>query len=964
MTGPIVGLDGAFRMVRDAVDCAQSKSRLAPVTVIVPSRASGIDLRRYLARHANGGRGVLNVSTYTLGDLSSMLFEQTSGAQGRREVFPEAWRGAIRAELEQAPGMFAAVWDQPATARALARTCEVLDAVDVGSEQHRPLVAEVVRIYSGASARLSGSWFTLMDQATAAVAALSDPSAVARLGSVITFALPEAGTPLASRLLEALRQTLPLQEVRLETDASVLDKARVVTAPDSDEECREIARQIVERLRQGVDGNRIGVFWGSSTPYRVLLNKHLSDAGVAVNGPGGRELADTALVRGVLAFLALDAVAIDPHGVLDIIADGVLSWRDGTLPSSAQCERLFASERADEPAEPRRVVGFVDIEDDSSEHEGVDVELLSTSAKQHSVFDSYIEVVAATLASLAQAKSWRDVSISLLELVDEHFQPIEAVQSDEAVGARAQLIAIITSLRFLDGIAGRPTIETVRESVGGAVIGLVSRTGSIGAGVSLGPLESGVGRDLDEVFIVGLAEGITPSRQREDPLIPDDVRSLWGLPVLAERVERQRQLFLSVAATASGPLTLTAPRGDLRGAGGRELSRWLSSIADSAKIEIGSHHAGIAIGTPGGLSLPTTMEIWRLRAALGTVAAPPMQLISLAQTLRRDRRRGGFTRFTGNLAPVAHLITVADNTISATSLEDWVSSPYFYFLRHILGIRPRNLREEGIEPDALDLGNITHRALELFTLDVLAGVEGAPSRQALIRITREVFGAAEKETWLGHLWRRHQKRVLRELEQWWKHEVEDSGWHPFSAEASFGPRNDDTSTSIPFTLDDDSELWFHGKIDRVDHLPDGSIRVIDYKTGGSKKYEALAEESPTANGHFYQLPVYGIYARDQSVKRVEPGPGPEPVRMTYDFLSANTSLGYPLTDAVIATFRTDVSLVIASIRAGVFPPKSASGSFATFTELVGTDQLDELWPRLAGRPELINVARFWPEEQA
>src|SRR5450830_1907423 len=139
MSQPLGTLSAAFERVGALVGEAQSSSRLAPVTILVPSRASGIDLRRYLARHANHGNGVLNVSTYTLGDLAAMLFEQSDGAQARRAVFPEVWRGAVRAELEQQPGMFAAVWDQPATSRALARACEVLDAVEIGSEQHRPL---------------------------------------------------------------------------------------------------------------------------------------------------------------------------------------------------------------------------------------------------------------------------------------------------------------------------------------------------------------------------------------------------------------------------------------------------------------------------------------------------------------------------------------------------------------------------------------------------------------------------------------------------------------------------------------------------------------------------------------------------------------------------------------------------------------------------------------------------------
>jgi ATP-dependent helicase/nuclease subunit B len=925
----------AFERVRELVEEAQASSRLSQVTLIVPTRASGIDLRRYLARSAFDGSGVLNVATYTLAELATALFERAGAGAGRRAIFPEVWRGALHAELALDPGLFGAVWDQAATSRALARASELLDSVEIGDHDFGALVNDVVRLHTAASARIRSAWFTPRDEVELASTAMSE------LGTVITFALPDDLSPLDTMMLTALPSRV---DVRFIADDNVLEDAVILTAPDADEECRAVAREVVRLIADGMDGNRIGVFWGSSSPYRVLLHRHLADAGVAVTGPGGRQLADTALTRSVLAMLELDGADLDPRAILDIIADGVVVWRGGTLPSSAHCERMFAREIVDEPADPtgaRRIVAFVDSDAQDDD---------APMPERESVFDTYLRALSATLNRVASADSWAAASDQLSDLVEEHFQSRDALLTDEYVAARSQLLGIVSSLRYLDGVASPPDLDAVRKSVRAAVEGLTSQTGVLGRGVSVGPLSAGVARDLDAVFIVGLAEGVSPSRQREDPLLPDSARALWHLPVLAERIELQHQQFRSVAAVSPEKLTLTFPRGDLRGAGDREPSRWLSTIADKARIDVASHHTAIALGD----IPPTTEEGWRLRARLGDVTIPDIPFIGVSRQMRGDRRRGRFTRFNGDLSGVSHLIDAASETISATNLEDWVSSPYFYFIRHVLNVRPMNLREEGLEPDALDLGNITHRILELYTAAVLADAQTAANHDTLVQTARKVFAEAEKPGWLPHLWRRNQQHMLRQLDAWWLDTVATGAWHPISAEASFGPREDDTSASLPFELGDGSAIRFKGKIDRIDRS-DGVVTVIDYKTGSQKKYEKLDADRPTADGHFFQLPVYGLYAQSLF--------GGDLIETRYDFLAEAQSLGYPLTEAAIDIFRTDVSLIVNAVRRGIFPPRPAAGAFSTFTSMAGASELADTWELLLAEPQLAEFSRLWIEEQ-
>ena len=72
-------------------------------------------------------------------------------------------------------------------------------------------------------------------------------------------------------------------------------------------------------------------------------------------------------------------------------------------------------------------------------------------------------------------------------------------------------------------------------------------------------------------------------------------------------------------------------------------------------------------------------------------------------------------------------------------------------------------------------------------------------------------------------------------------------------------------------------LRFRGKVDRVDRHEDGTVRVVDYKSGRRDKFKAITPEDPTAGGTKFQLPVYGLFARSL---------GGANVRAEYWFLGA------------------------------------------------------------------------------
>src|SRR5204862_3132980 len=117
---------------------------------------------------------------------------------------------------------------------------------------------------------------------------------------------------------------------------------------------------------------------------------------------------------------------------------------------------------------------------------------------------------------------------------------------------------------------------------------------------------------------------------------------------------------------------------------------------------------------------------------------------------------------------------------------------------------------------------------------------------------------------------------------------------PLAAELAFGFSWSDLGP-VPVTLADGRAVQFRGKADRVDIADDGSLHVIDYKTGKADGFTKLTEDDPDLAGRKLQLAVYGQAARQHQL-------APDtPVDAEYWFISRRgqfKAIGYPVTEAV------------------------------------------------------------------
>ncbi|MCQ1947564.1 PD-(D/E)XK nuclease family protein [Arthrobacter sp. zg-Y1116] len=930
----------ALQALAAAVAEAQQGRPLHPVTVIAPSHSSALDIKHYLGRTLNNGRGSAAVRTVTLPDLADELAAAGAQLSGRAPLPAVVREGAITAVLAQAPGLFEQVADQPATARAIASTSSVLDAACPENLNNLPrLVREVARVHRSATAALGARWYTGHERYTAATTALGTPQAARRLGSVLGFQLAPEHDPSAA----AFRTALDSQHgiTHLTAASSLTEDETVLSASDADDEARAVVRLVIERLAANEPGHRIGVFYSAADPYRTLLARRLTEAGIEFVGAGARGLADSALARGLANLLSLDPAAPDVRIILDTLSQGSPNWRDGELPSSAVCERLHAH-----PPE--------DTEEDEATEDLPDFE--KQRRQNYARFTEFVAILGERLARLFNAGSWTAAAAGLTDFVDEFFAPRQGSPELEPLEARKRVTDLLRELDLLEGIAPAPSAAAIRAAVSRGIDSGRFWAGSSGTGVVLGSYADGVGRDLDTVFIVGAADGLAPARIRENPLLPDAAIPLLAapLPTVHERAAAAKDQFQRLLATGTRR-TVLYPRGSLRAGGGLSPSRWLGE----AKIrDLQSFAHGLTHGDPSGLA--ATPQEWRVRRLLteGPDSDAVDRVLAAALEVRDHRRIGTFSRFNGNLAAVAGSIIDPDVPISPTNLEDWVISPLGYFLRRILKAELFEDVTLEVQISHMQRGNLMHQVLEDYVLELTSGSH--PDARRLLEIAEKAFEDTANPAWLKHTWDRDKSRMRADLAQ--VHDADDAarqtGWTHIGVEAEFGVPEEEHPVELD--LPDGSTVRFRGKVDRVDRHSDGQVLVIDYKTGKSDKYKSLKESDPTAGGTRFQLPVYGLFARrfrqDNTAE----------VRAEYRFITARgdyRSVGYAVTDDVVATLRADAGLIMAALRAGVFPPRPESDRGINHTTMMGAAGVRHTWERLQADPALSDYSRFFQEEK-
>lgn len=319
-----------------------------------------------------------------------------------------------------------------------------------------------------------------------------------------------------------------------------------------------------------------------------------------------------------------------------------------------------------------------------------------------------------------------------------------------------------------------------------------------------GPLEARLQR-ADRLILGGLNEGCWPPDSSADPWMSRPMRKGFGLPLPERRIGLAAHDFAEAFAAPEVVLTRAA-----RVEGAPTVpSRWL------LRLDAVLAAAGIApADSPG----PSAAD-W------------------LAWQQERDRPR----RFARPAPPAPRPpLAARPRSLSATAIETWMRDPYAIYARRILGLEA--LEPIDADPGAADYGSLVHGALDAFLKALPSGPLPADALDRLIAFGRDSFAAVTRPGLWAFWWPRFER-----IAAWFVAQEADRRALVAEARSEISGRLEIAAPGGPFLVT--------AKADRIDRLKDGTLAIIDYKTGAPPTVKEVAA------GFAPQLPIEAAIAR-------------------------------------------------------------------------------------------------------
>jgi RecB family exonuclease len=925
--------------LEDALKQIASRRRadpLAPVTVIAPSHVSALHLRRRLAETAGSFAGV---RFETLPRIAELLGAATLARQGRRPLARPIGDYVAGVVARESGGALAGVSELPGYGRVLRQTFRRLrkggfaSAMDVPLEIDSGHLGEVRQLY-GRFREATSQFYDeddLLDAAADAIAA-GNAGFAAELGDV-WLVPPGAMSAAAERLLRALRPH------RIdEPSAAATETPRFVLAPDPASEAREAAREVIAALDDGRALHEVAVFHGADRSYRLLLQQAFEAAGVPAVVLPGRPLIETPAGRGVLALAELPLTDFSRAETLDFLnltpLRGRLPAGDGAVTALASAWQRLAREAGVTHGSERWQDGLDALIGEREEALGGPEELSErrrlrfvSDRDQASDLRAFIASLIDRLEPLRQEQPAQPFVAAFKAIVRDYLRPdAEALNEVEAE---------IDQLGTIDAVGGRFTLASFGEALRANLTAATKRERSLGDGVLVADYRGAAGLSYRHVVLCGAYEGVFPSVAVAESLVPDAVwaRLRQRHPQVEDarlRQQRAQEAAQRAVATATGRLVWTSPLRDATGAGDRYPAPLMLAAAQAldARIETAS-----ALRTAAGhdwLWRPASPLAARLRGEV-VLDAPELELRRTVQarqdgielgpghalrpsiTLLRSRRGRRFSEFDGNLVTFEDREAFAPRaTLSPTSLENYATCGFRYFLGSVLWLRPVQEPEERDTIDPAERGSLVHDALDAFFKEQQARGRPQPGEPwgdadlaHLLSLVDGRLEAARRRGLTGlDLYAGFDRRTIRaDLAAFLEQDSEfrrETGAVPFAFELR-----------IPQTQV--GALQLTGFVDRLDKTPDGTQAwVIDYKTGSSYEYDKLSPATdPFGSGTKLQLPVY-IHAAGDADK----------VTALYWFITRRAEfkkVEFTPTPQSQARFEATLASISDGLLAGAFP---------------------------------------------
>ena len=658
--------------------------------------------------------------------------------------------------------------------------------------------------------------------------------------------------------LAALGELIAWDSCRTETPRPA-PEIRLYPAPSREEEARAAAGAIRRLMRQGVRCGKIAVVCRDLEKYRAAVRYEFRMAEIPLycdetttpefSAPATAVRALLDLARGMdytenLTALAKTGLTGLTEGQVCALENYAYTWS----PGAAAWRQPFEKN-------PR---GFGAA--DKLTEEEIEQQKAAEQARQ--ILTGPVEELRAKLKNAAAEQISRALYFCLDALGAEEGQAaqveeIRRLRGIPAAEEAAREWNVVMGL--LDQMANLLGGQTVTAAEYADLFGLLLRSSDLGhipQSLDAVILASAGKMRLDEpdyVFVLGLAEGEFPAAPGETGLLGHAdrdalMRQQVELPDCFEnRVVREQVCFYKALTAPAKGLWLSWPKG-----AGLTLCAALGPAVETLAPQPPALGLSDMAATPAS-ALDCLGGGWPLSGA---------ERASLVEAL--GRWDAGETRSAGGLAmlrrmeenpprKVSDLSALAGllgdgMRISPSQMEQYYSCRYGYFLRYVLGLRPRKRAELSADQS----GTLMHWVLQM-------ALDPAPGPGGLCETRRpgpfETLDDGQIAALAADLVAEYAKKFLPEdtarlryllsrlarsmtaILCYLRDEQRQSGFHPVACELKIG----EGSGAVPpqqYRLSNGRKVWLVGTVDRADEWveADGTrwVRVVDYKTGVKK----------------------------------------------------------------------------------------------------------------------------------
>ena len=524
---------------------------------------------------------------------------------------------------------------------------------------------------------------------------------------------------------------------------------------------------------------------------------------MVVDDSGGRPLATSpaATVARLVAAIALDdpapaqVLALLAHPAIDL---GLDADRLGAAIAAIELRVL----RGLRP--PGGLAGYCRVLDDAQPLEGSAIDpLCRVSAEALADGRSVMSLLFQALRHFDEVLQGGPVALA--ELALRHVRALSALRlKADAEGAEA-LLDLLTRMAgpaaadFAIPVGDYPSALDALMSAE-----IVRVAADPGARIRILGLPEARLLAVDVVVMAGLVEGSWPGDPKLDPWLNRAMRSAFGIDPPERRIGLAAHDFCQLLGTPRVVLSRAAKTGGVP----TVASRWVQRLA----------------AVLGG-------ETWALLKARGD------GMLALAHELDRPQR------VTPVLRPQpAPPLALRPARLSVTEIETFLRDPYAIYARHVLKLRALDVLDE--EPGAAERGTLIHDALAAYAQEIERSGLPANPVERMIAIGRDTFEPFWADATVRAVWWPRFVAIAR----WFV--ADDCARRPDlqGVHVELGGRMEwDTPAGRRFVLT--------ARADRIEVRADGTLDVIDYKTG------QLPSKSQVESGLSPQLPLEAAVAQ-------------------------------------------------------------------------------------------------------